>query len=66
MIKFFGLHHRFFRPLIRRILTLLAIAIYGVVEMFYGHEGWAAFALGLCAVCAYAFFIKPDPDNPDP
>lgn len=61
MIKFLGLHHPFFRPLLRRVLTMLAIAIWGIVEITAGNFGWAVFAAVLCAICGAAFFIITDP-----
>jgi hypothetical protein len=63
MIKLLGLNHPFFKPLIRRILTLVVVALYGLFELTFGHPGWAAFAAALFAICAYAFFIVFDPEN---
>lgn len=62
MIKLLGLHHPFFRPLLRRILTVLAIAIWGIVELASGNAGWAVFAAVLCAICGIAFLIVTDPN----
>ena len=61
IIKFLGLHHPFFRPLIRRVLTVVVIALWALVEYSQGNHGWVLFALGLCAVCVGAFFIFTDP-----
>lgn len=63
MIKLLGLDHPFFKPLMRRVLTLFVVALYGLFELTFGHLGWAAFAAALFAICAYAFFIAFDPDD---
>jgi hypothetical protein len=60
MIDFLGLHHPFFRPLIRRIATVAVIAVYGLFGLVFGAPGWAVFAACLILICIYAFFIKPD------
>lgn len=61
MIKWLGLHHPFFRPLLRRVLTVLAIAVWGVIEFISGNPGWAIFAAVLFSICGIAFFIITDP-----
>lgn len=63
MINLLGLNHPFFNRLIRRVLTLVLVALYGLFELKFGHAGWAAFAAGLFAICAYAFFIAFDPED---
>lgn len=63
MIKLLGLDHPFFKPLIRRVVTVAVVALYGLFELMFGHPGWAAFAAALFAICAYAFFIAFDPDD---
>jgi len=63
MIKLFGLNHPFFEPLIRRVMTLVVVALYGLFEMTFGHPGWAWFAAALFSICAYAFFVAFDPDD---
>ncbi|MFQ1702346.1 hypothetical protein ACJ5NV_17310 [Loktanella agnita] len=63
MIKLFGLNHPFFKPLIRRVLTLVAVGFYGLFELTFGHPGWVAFAAALFAICTYAFFIAFDPED---
>jgi len=60
--KFLGLHHPFFRPLYRRVLTVLVIAIWAYVEYTQGNDGWVLFALGLMGACIGAFFIFTDPE----
>lgn len=61
IIEKLGLHHPFFRPLIRRVLTVLVIAIWGLLEAYQENHGWALFALFLLTVCSIAFFIRVDP-----
>lgn len=63
IFKMIGLHHPFFRPLIWRILTVLVIAIWGVIEQMLGNPGWAFFSLFLGTLCLLAFFIFPDPQT---
>lgn len=63
IIKVLGLHHPFFRPVIRRILTVLVIALWGGLEFYAGNTGWAIFALALGAICVFAFFIRFDPNT---
>ena len=63
MIKLLGLNHPFFKPLIRRVATLVVVALYGLFELTFGHPGWAFFAAALFAICTYAFFIAFDPDD---
>ena len=63
MIKLLGLDHPFFKPLIRRIVTLGVIGLYALFELTFGHPGWALFAAALLAICTYALFIALDPDD---
>lgn len=63
MIKLLGLNHPFFKPLIRRVLTLVLVALYGLFELTFGQPGWIAFAAALFAICVNAFFIAFDPDD---
>lgn len=63
IIKFLGLHHPFFRPLLRRVLTLVVIAAWGAIELISGHTGWAVFALCLWLICFVAFFVLIDPQQ---
>ena len=63
MIKLLGLNHPFFKPLVRRVLTLVVVGLYVLFELTLGHPGWAVFGAALFAICAYAFFIALDPDD---
>ncbi|WP_439141650.1 hypothetical protein [Planktotalea sp.] len=63
MIKLLGLNHTFFKPLLRRVITLVVVGLYGLFELTFGHPGWASFAAALFAICAYAFFIAFDPED---
>lgn len=62
IIKALGLHHPFFRPLIRRVLTVVVIALWCAAEFYADNTGWALFALFLLTVCTIAFFIRVDPN----
>jgi uncharacterized membrane protein len=61
MLRLLGLYHPFFRPLIRRLVTMGVIAVWALVEAVLGNPGWAAFCVFLIIFCALAFFIFPDP-----
>ncbi|MGJ8584185.1 MAG: hypothetical protein ACSHXD_08845 [Marinosulfonomonas sp.] len=61
MLKLIGLYHPFFRPLMRRLLTMAVIAAWGLLEFTLGNTGWAAFGVFLLILCLLAFFIFPDP-----
>lgn len=63
MFKLIGLYHPFFRPLIRRILTMGVIALWGVIELYLGNTGWAILSVYMVIFCALAFFIFPDPQT---
>lgn len=45
--------HPFFKPLWRRILTVLLPAVWGGVELYNNAMGWAVVFLGASAFAAY-------------
>lgn len=63
MFKKLGLQHPFFLPPLRRALTVLAITLWGAVELWLDNPGWAGFALILAALCALEFFVLFNPAN---
>ncbi|MEO1790195.1 MAG: hypothetical protein AAFR34_10880 [Pseudomonadota bacterium] len=63
MFRKLGLQHPFFLPFWRRAGTVLAIALWGGVEMCLGNSGWASFFAILAGICILEFFILFDPDN---
>ena len=63
MIELLGLNHPFFKPLIRRVMMVAVIALYGLFELTFGYPGWVVFAAVLFAICAHAFFIAFDPED---
>ncbi len=63
MFSKLGLQHPFFLPLWRRVGTVLAISLWGVLELWLGNTGWAVFFAILAGICSLEFFILFDPDN---
>ncbi|MEL6888950.1 MAG: hypothetical protein AAFO86_09590 [Pseudomonadota bacterium] len=63
MFKKLGLQHPFFLPLWRRVVTVLAITLWGGFELWLGNTGWASFFAILAAICILEFFILFDPEN---
>ena len=53
--------HPFFRPLWRRVLTVLLPAIWALVEFSNGETGWAIAFLAISAYAGYELLIRYDP-----
>ncbi|MDN5787414.1 hypothetical protein [Pseudorhodobacter sp.] len=62
-MKFFDLHHPFFLPLWRRVLTVGITAGWAVVELSMDGPGWAALFGSAAAYCAYVFFFTDYVEN---
>ena len=52
--------HPFFKPLWRRVLTVVLPALWGGVEVWNQAWGWAIMFLGAAAYAAYELFIIYD------
>jgi hypothetical protein len=59
-MKFLDPHHPFFKPLWRRILSVLLPTAWGGVELYNGSTGWAVLFLGAGAYAAYELLIMYD------
>ena len=46
-----------FRPMYRRVLTVLVIAIWTGIELVYGNPWWALLAGGIGAYAGYVLFF---------
>ncbi|GEO85510.1 MULTISPECIES: hypothetical protein [Alphaproteobacteria] len=64
-MKFLDPQHPFFKPLWRRILTVVAPAAWAFVELWNGEAGWAIVFFGAAAYAGYELFLaaKPAPDT---
>lgn len=65
IFKSLGLYHPFFRPMKRRVLTVAAIVIWGLIELSFGNHVWAMLSLGLFVLCVFAFFVKFEVEEED-
>jgi hypothetical protein len=59
-MKFLDPHHPFFKPLWRRILSVLLPMGWGGVELYNGSTGWAILFLAAGAYAAYELLIMYD------
>ncbi|MGE6739533.1 hypothetical protein ACQKGC_04560 [Allorhizobium pseudoryzae] len=59
-MKLLDPHHPFFKPLWRRILTVVLPAAWGGVELYNGSTGWALLFLAAAAYAAYELLIMYD------
>jgi len=65
----FDLHHPFFIPLWRRVLTVAVAASWTLIELLSGASGWALLAAAMTAWAIWGLFIAWDPEfetSPDP
>lgn len=62
-MKFLDPQHPFFKPLWRRILTVLAPAAWGLVELSNGASGWAILFFGASAYAAYELLFMFERNN---
>ena len=53
--------HPFFKPLWRRIVTVVAPAAWGLFELSSGEAGWAVVFIGAAAYAGYELFLAPQP-----
>lgn len=60
-MKFLDPQHPFFKPLWRRILTVVAPAAWALVELWNGEGGWAIVFFGAAAYAGYELFLAPKP-----
>ena len=58
-MKFLDPQHPFFAPLWRRVLTVLAPTVWGLVEHWNGEPGWAIVFFAAAAYAGYALFVVP-------
>jgi Na+-driven multidrug efflux pump len=57
--------HPFYKPLWRRVVIVLTVAIWLGVELYMGERGiWAALAGGMLAYAIYIFFLTWPKDEP--
>ncbi len=57
-MKFLDPQHPFFKPLWRRILTVVAPAAWGLVELSNNASGWAILFFGASAYAAYELLFN--------
>ncbi|ATN32642.1 hypothetical protein NBH20_09320 [Rhizobium sp. S153] len=62
-MKFLDPQHPFFKPLWRRILTVVAPAAWGLVELSNGASGWAILFFGASAYAAYELLFMFERSN---
>lgn len=60
-MKFLDPQHPFFKPLWRRIMTVVAPAAWALVELSNGEAGWAIVFFGAAAYAGYELFLAPKP-----
>lgn len=60
-MKFLDPQHPFFKPLWRRIVTVVAPAAWALVELSNGEAGWAIVFFGAAAYAGYELFLAPQP-----
>lgn len=60
-MKFLDPQHPFFKPLWRRILTVVAPVAWGLFEFSNGEAGWAIVFIGAAAYAGYELFLAPQP-----
>ena len=53
----------FFRPMWRRIATVVVIAVWTVIELVHGSPWWALLAGGIGVYAAYVLFIDYGQDE---
>ena len=56
----------FFRPMNRRIIIILVMLLWTVVEFFGGSMPWLLFFVALTAYVGWGFFLSGQPDEPLP
>lgn len=64
----FDLRHPFFVPVWRRVLCVIVIMIWGLLEMIGGNTFWALLAGGIGVYSVYCFFfdfVLPEDDARD-
>ena len=62
------LRHPFFVPVWRRILCVVLLFIWGILETLGGNTFWALLVFGIGAYSVYCFFfdfVLPEDDAPD-
>ena len=62
-LMFKDLHHPFFVPLRRRVVTVGICAGWALFELAAGSPGWALAAAAVGAYAGYGFFIAWDPST---
>ncbi len=60
MTDILGLNHPFFRPRVRRVIIVMMIALWAVVELLWGNMAWALGCIMLAGFCAWEFFVAFD------
>lgn len=57
--------HPFFKPVWRRVLTVVVPAAWALVELSNGATGWAVLFFAAAGYAAYQLFVvyKPDAQN---
>lgn len=55
----------FFRPMWRRVVTVIVIALWVWLEIAMGNPYWALLAGGIGAYAAYVFFFAFDLPEPE-
>lgn len=60
-MKFLDAQHPFFKPLWRRVLTVVAPAAWALVEFANGQTGWAIVFFAAAAYSGYELFLAPKP-----
>jgi hypothetical protein len=55
--------HPFFRPLWRRVLTVLVCLVWSVIEFATGAPFWGTIAIGLAGYGVWALFITYEADE---
>ena len=58
-MKFLDPQHPFFKPLWRRVLTVVAPVAWGFVELWNNEAGWAIVFFGAAAYAGYELFLVP-------
>lgn len=57
--------HPFFRPIARRIVITVILAVWTGVELLIGSQFWVILFAGLTAYVGWGFFLSGQPDEPD-
>ena len=57
-LKSLELRHPFFVPIWRRVLLVLILGFWTIIEGLLGNQIWTLFVAGICLYSIYVFFFN--------